>query len=278
MEGAEIGDEAYTGDGALINSDFFNGLNMADGKAKMIEWLEANGRGKGVTNYRLRDWGCSRQRYWGCPIPIIKCEPAGTVPVPADQLPVKLPEDVTFDKPGNPLDHHPTWKHTTCPKCGGAAPVKPTPWIPSSIAPGIFCAIAAPGRQRCPAGCGGEILDECRPICRRRGTCGAPSALFPLFHARDAAAGLCGGQEPFGGMYTQGMVTHETYKSADGWLYPHEVKQVEGTWQTPDGKPVEVGQTIKMSKSKRNTVSPMDIIEAYGADAGRWFSLSDSAA
>lgn len=275
-EGAEIGAEAYTGDGKLINSDFLDGLNIAEGKAKMIEWLEANQRGKGVTNYRLRDWGCSRQRYWGCPIPIIKCPKCGTVHVPKDQLPVTLPKDVSFDKPGNPLDHHPTWKHCTCPKCGGPAERETDTMDTFVDSSWYFLRYCSPQATGAPLD---EEVKYWMNVDQYVG--GVEHAVLHLLYSRFFMRGMkqlgyVDQQEPFGGMYTQGMVTHETYKSADGWMYPHEVTQVEGKWQTLDGKPVEVGQTIKMSKSKRNTVSPMDIIDAYGADTGRWFSLSDS--
>ena len=277
MDGISIDAQAYTGDGTLINSGFLNGLNRAEGKAKMIEWLEANGCGKGVTNYRLRDWGCSRQRYWGCPIPIIKCPTCGSVPVPKDQLPITLPEDVHFNKPGNPLDHHPTWRHTICPKCGGAA-TRETDTMDTFVdSSWYFLRYCSPKASDAPLD---EEVKYWMNVDQYVG--GVEHAVLHLLYSRFfmramKQLGYVDQREPFGGMYTQGMVTHETYKGPDGgWLAPDEVHQVDGTWQTLDGKPVEVGPTIKMSKSKRNGVSPMDIIDAYGADTGRWFSLSDS--
>ena len=276
-EGREIGNEAYTGDGKLINSDFLDGLNVANAKAKIIEWLEGKGLGSGVTNYRLRDWGLSRQRYWGCPIPIVHCESCGAVPVPKDQLPVQLPEDVTFDKPGNPLDHHPTWRHTTCPKCGGAA-TRETDTMDTFVdSSWYFLRYCSPGADTAP------LDDEVKywmPVDQYVG--GVEHAVLHLLYSRFFMRGMktlgyVDQQEPFAGMFTQGMVTHETYQAADGsWLSPDEVQQIDGAWQDLQGKPITVGPTIKMSKSKRNGVSPMDIIDAYGADAGRWFSLSDS--
>lgn len=275
--GREIGDEAYTGDGALINSDFLNGLNIADGKAQAIAWLEERGLGRGVTNYRLRDWGLSRQRYWGCPIPIIHCQACGAVPVPKDQLPVKLPEDVMFDKPGNPLDHHPTWRHTTCPQCGGAAQ-RETDTMDTFVDSSWYFL------RYCSPGAGDAALDDEAKYWMNvdQYVGGVEHAVLHLLYSRFFMRGMkqlgyVDQQEPFAGLFTQGMVTHETYQGPDGsWLAPDEVQQIDGQWQDLDGKPVTVGPTIKMSKSKRNGVSPMDIIDAYGADAGRWFSLSDS--
>ena len=276
-QGRDIKDQAYTGDGKLINSDFLNDLNMTEGKAKMIAWLEAQGRGKGVINYRLRDWGLSRQRYWGCPIPIVHCDRCGLVPVPKDQLPVILPEDVTFDAPGNPLDHHPSWRHTPCPKCGGAAQ-RETDTMDTFVDSSWYFL-----RYCCPLAKDAPLDEEVRywmPVDQYVG--GVEHAVLHLLYARFfmramKQLGYVDQEEPFAGLFTQGMVTHATYQGGDGsWLAPNEVRRVDGHWQTLKGAPVTAGPTIKMSKSKRNGVSPMDIINTYGADTGRWFSLSDS--
>lgn len=275
--GSEILDEAYTGDGKLINSDFLNGLSMSEGKARMIQWLEEKGAGNAITNYRLRDWGLSRQRYWGCPIPIVHCEICGAVPVPADQLPVTLPEDVAFDKPGNPLDHHPTWRHISCPKCGNAA-MRETDTMDTFVDSSWYFL------RYCSPNASSEPLDGEAKYWMNvdQYVGGVEHAVLHLLYSRFFMRGMkqlgyVEQDEPFSGLFTQGMVTHETYQASDGsWLAPEEVRQVEGRWEDLDGNDVSVGPTIKMSKSKRNGVSPMDIIEAYGADAGRWFSLSDS--
>ena len=276
-EGQDIDQEAYTGDGILINSDFLNGLTMADGRAKMIAWLKDHKKGKGVTNYRLRDWGLSRQRYWGCPIPIIHCDTCGAVPVPTNQLPVKLPEDVSFDKPGNPLTHHPTWQHAPCPKCHKASR-RETDTMDTFVDSSWYFL-----RYCCPEVTNAPVDTEANywmNVDQYIG--GVEHAVLHLLYSRFFMRGMkqlgyVDQEEPFAGLFTQGMVTHETYQNAEGsWLAPDEVRFVDGVWQDLQGKPVKVGPSVKMSKSKRNGISPMDIIEAYGADAGRWFSLSDS--
>ena len=276
-QGTEIGDKAYLGDGKLINSDFLNGLNIAQGKAKIIAWLEERGAGRGVTNYRLRDWGLSRQRYWGCPIPIIHCAACGPVPVPKADLPVTLPEDVTFDKPGNPLDHHPTWRQTSCPACGQAA-TRETDTMDTFVdSSWYFLRYCSPKVTDAPLD---AEVKYWMNVDQYVG--GIEHAVLHLLYSRFfmralKQLGYVEQEEPFAGLFTQGMVTHETYQGGDGsWLAPDEVRQVAGSWQDLDGNPVTVGPSIKMSKSKRNGVSPMEIVEAYGADAGRWFSLSDS--
>ena len=276
-EGQQIGAEAYTGDGRLINSGFLNGLTLAEGKAKMIAWLEAEGHGRGVRTYRLRDWGLSRQRYWGCPIPILHCAECGTVPVPTDQLPVTLPQDVTFDTPGNPLDHHPTWRHATCPKCGGAA-TRETDTMDTFVdSSWYYLRYCSPAAQDRPLDAEAKYWMNVDQYVG-----GVEHAVLHLLYSRFFMRGLkrlgyVDQDEPFAGLFTQGMVTHETYQRADGaWLAPEEVRCLDGQWQDLHGAPVRVGPSVKMSKSKRNGVSPMDMIDAYGADAGRWFSLSDS--
>jgi leucyl-tRNA synthetase len=275
---SDLGDEAYTGPGHIINSGFLDGLDIDAAKAKAIETLVAQGAGKAQTNYRLRDWGASRQRYWGCPIPVVHCASCGMVPVPKDQLPVKLPEDVTFDKPGNPLDHHPTWKHTSCPSCGGEA-LRDTDTMDTFVDSSWYFL-----RYCCPDDAEAPLNDEANywmTVDQYIG--GVEHAVLHLLYSRFfmralKKLGYVTAEEPFAGLFTQGMVTHETYQDAKGkWLSPDEIKRGEdGNWSTLDGGPVSVGGVIKMSKSKRNVVDPEAIIRSYGADTARFFVMSDS--
>jgi leucyl-tRNA synthetase len=273
-----IGDEPYIGPGVLCHSDFLDGLSVNEAKQAVIAALERDGVGEGVVNWRLRDWGVSRQRYWGCPIPIIHCDACGAVPVPDDQLPVLLPEDVRFDRPGNPLDHHPTWRFTTCPTCGQDA-LRETDtcdtFVDSSWYFARFCSPhAVEPVERAAA-------DGWLPVDQYIG--GIEHAILHLLYARfftramqatDAVSVV----EPFDGLFTQGMVTHESFKAEDGsWLYPDEVdRSGERAVRRSDGSPVSVGRVEAMSKSKRNTVDPGGIIDRYGADTARWFILSDN--
>ena len=277
----EVGDEAYTGPGVLRNSDLLDGLDVESAKQEAGKRLEAMGQGERTTQYRLRDWGVSRQRYWGCPIPVIHCPEHGTVPVPEDQLPVVLPEDVTFDKPGNPLDHHPTWKHTTCPTCGKPA-LRETDtfdtFIESSWYFARFCSPHSDDKAFERA-----AVDYWLPVDQYIG--GIEHAVLHLLYSRFWTRALtqCGYldvAEPFAGLFTQGMVNHETYKDAGtgAWLAPTEiVRNDAGQMVREDnGAPVTVGRVEKMSKSKKNVVDPANIIGTYGADAARLFMLSDS--
>ena len=239
------------------------------------------GAGKSVVNWRLRDWGISRQRYWGCPIPVIHCEDCGAVPVPADQLPVTLPKDVTFDRPGNPLDHHPTWKHVACPACGKPRHARDRHVRHVYRQLLVFCALSPPRTPRPrPTWPAVESLAAGGPVCRRHRARDPAPALRPLLHQGDAENRPCrASTEPFAGLFTQGMVTHESYKDSDGnWLYPEEVvKAADGSaTHVETGLPVTVGRIEKMSKSKRNTVDPGVIIDRFGADTARWFVLSDN--
>ncbi|KXV52994.1 leucyl-tRNA synthetase, partial [Gluconobacter japonicus] len=246
-------------------------------KKTVIERLEGMGVGHGVVNWRLRDWGISRQRYWGCPIPVIHCDSCGAVPVPDDQLPVVLPEDVTFDRPGNPLDHHPTWKHVACPKCGAAATRETDTFDTFVDSSWYFARFTSPhaATPTLPEAANGWL-----PVDQYIG--GIEHAILHLLYARFFTramheTGHLGIDEPFDGLFTQGMVTHESYKDASGWLYPEEVeRRGEQVVRRDNGTPVQVGRSEKMSKSKRNTVSPVEIIERFGADTARWFVLSDS--
>ena len=274
----ELPGKALDGDGFIVNSGFLSGLTTAAAKEKAIAELEAIGAGKAVTNWRLRDWGISRQRYWGCPIPVIHCEACGPQPVPDEQLPVALPGDVSFDKPGNPLDHHPSWRHVACPKCGGAAQRETDTFdtfIDSSWYFARFCAPRAATPTKLDA------VKHWLPVDQYVG--GIEHAILHLLYARFFTramekTGHVTVQEPFAGLFTQGMVTHESYKDADGrWLYPDEViKDAGGAKHRDTGLPVAVGRVEKMSKSKRNTVDPGVIIERFGADTARWFVLSDN--
>ncbi|MCB9988107.1 MAG: leucine--tRNA ligase [Rhodospirillales bacterium] len=272
--------EAYTGDGALMNSDFLNGLSVPDAINKAIEKLEELGKGFGTTQYRLRDWGVSRQRYWGCPIPMINCPSCGVVPVPEDQLPVELPDDVTFDKPGNPLAHHPTWKHTKCPSCGGAAERETDTFDTFFESSWYFARYADPRNEA--TGFDKDKAGYWLPVDQYIG--GVEHAVMHLLYSRFFTRALrdCGYldvSEPFSGLFTQGMVTHATYKDQGGkWVLPTEVeKSADGKWtKIEDGTPVIEGRIEKMSKSKKNVVDPEVIISTYGADAARLFILSDS--
>ncbi len=270
--------EAEAGDGICVNSDFLNGMSVEEAKAEIIRRIEAAGTGEGKTVWRLRDWGVSRQRYWGTPIPFIHCDACGVVPVPKEQLPVTLPEDVDFSVPGNPLLRHPTWKDTSCPKCGGKA-VRETDTLDTFVnSSWYFLRFASQPPDK--AFDAAEVA-AWMPVDQYIG--GIEHAILHLLYARFwtralAHVGLIDVKEPFASLFTQGMVTHETYKAGDGsWLSPGEVKQQGDDFvHVEDGQPVTVGRVEKMSKSKKNVVDPADIIAQYGADAVRWFMLSDS--
>lgn len=268
---------AYTGPGTLIHSDFLNGLSVSDARQKIINHLESNKLGTRQITYRLRDWCVSRQRYWGCPIPIIHCNDCGVVPVPLNELPVKLPEDVTFDRPGNPLDHHPTWKHVNCPSCGKAA-LRDTDTLDTFFESSWYFL-----RYCCPNA--KDPVDpeaaQWMPVEWYIG--GIEHAVMHLLYARFFTKalrdlGYLSFDEPFKNLLTQGMVCHRTYQDAQGrWLYPQEVESNgKGGYQTLDGQPATMGRSEKMSKSKKNLVDPLAIIDAYGADSARLFIMSDT--
>ena len=322
-----IGDEAYAGPGRLVNSDFLNGMSVEDAKAEVIRRAEGEGWGNGTTVFRLRDWGVSRQRYWGTPIPVIHCDDCGVVGVPKNQLPVVLPEDVSFDIPGNPLDRHPTWKHVDCPKCGKAARRETDTLDTFADSSWYFIRFASQPKDK-PFD--RETVEKWLPVSQYIG--GVEHAILHLLYARFWTRALehmgqLGFAEPFTGLFTQGMVTHETYSRTaareeligdvthrhvyEQFLSPEEV-DLQTRWKAGDSPPaansagisisttfdpskiirngemlifpnllssgegVDVGKVIKMSKSKKNVVDPDDIIAQYGADAVRWFMLSDS--
>jgi leucyl-tRNA synthetase len=273
-----IGTEAYTGPGRLFRSDFLDGLDVEAAKAAAIARLEALSLGEGATVYRLRDWGVSRQRYWGCPIPVIHCPACGPQPVPDDQLPLELPEDVTFDRPGNPLLRHPTWRHTVCPACGGAAE-RETDTLDTFVDSSWYFARFTDPKAAQPID--KAAADAWLPVDQYVG--GIEHAVLHLLYARFitralADEGLMSVKEPFEGLFTQGMVTHETFKGHNGqWLQPSDVHMRDGCWvEVESGQPVQVGGVEKMSKSKKNTVAPEDIFDQYGVDAARLFVMSDS--
>ncbi len=282
--GFALDGEAFTGEGSLINSQWLDGMSIEDAKAEVIKRCEADDTGFGTTQYRLRDWGVSRQRYWGCPIPVVYRNSDGAcIPVPDDQLPVELPEDISFDKPGNPLDHHPTWKHTTCPETGEPATRETDTFdtfFESSWYQFRYC----------------DAQNEKLPVDKDKAAYWMPAgggvdqyiggvehAVLHLLYARFFTKAMrdCGFvdcTEPFSGLFTQGMVTHETYKDEnDKWIFPTDaVKKADGWVHAETGGKVSVGPSIKMSKSKKNVIDPEEILGTYGADAARLFILSDS--
>jgi leucyl-tRNA synthetase len=273
-----IGEEAETAPGVSVNSRFLDGLTTEQAGAEIIRRAEEAGWGRGTIQYRLRDWGVSRQRYWGTPIPIIHCGKCGAVPVPRDQLPVVLPDDIEFDKPGNPLDRHPTWKHVHCPSCGGGA-TRETDTLDTFVdSSWYFIRFAS---QPADKPFDRTEAEKWLPVAQYIG--GVEHAILHLLYARFwtralERLGRIGVSEPFKGLFTQGMVTHETYRAGDGsWLSPDEVRKDGDDWvHIESGHPVTPGRVEKMSKSKRNTVDPEPILAKYGADAVRWFMLSDS--
>ncbi|TNC71844.1 leucine--tRNA ligase [Rubellimicrobium roseum] len=261
----------------------FAGEEVQSGDAGVeaaIAFAEGLGWGKGVTRYRLRDWLLSRQRYWGCPIPVIHCEACGAVPVPRDQLPVRLPEDVTFDRPGNPLDRHPSWGKVPCPSCGGEAR-RETDTMDTFVDSSWYYA-----RFTAPQSATPTDLDEAAywmNVDQYIG--GIEHAILHLLYSRFFARAMvktghlpAAACEPFDALFTQGMVTHEIYQTRDANGRPvyHFPEEVEGGTLKATGESVEVIPSAKMSKSKKNVVDPVGIVATYGADTARWFVLSDS--
>jgi len=275
-----IKEEAYTGVGNLINSRFLDGLTIEEGKSEVIRRISEQGMGQATTNYRLRDWGVSRQRYWGCPIPVIHCEKCGVVAEKKENLPITLPKDVSFDKPGNPLDRHEEWRNCSCPSCGSAA-LRETDTMDTFVDSSWYYArFTAPGSLTPTSE---KEANYWMNVDQYIG--GVEHAILHLLYSRFFARAMNAtghlpkkAIEPFNALFTQGMVCHATYQNPDGkWLNPDDIKQSEsGEYITLDGQKVTVGQSIKMSKSKKNVVDPDDIIDQYGADTARWFVMSDS--
>ncbi|WP_036286313.1 leucine--tRNA ligase [Methylocystis sp. ATCC 49242] len=279
--------EAFDGDGKLVNSSFLDGLTVPEAKEHVANRLETTAlfnapQGARKVNYKLRDWGVSRQRYWGCPIPIIHCETCGPVPVPDADLPVRLPEDVTFDQPGNPLDRHPTWKNVPCPSCGRPARRETDTMDTFVDSSWYYARFTDPHNADAPAAA--DALARWLPVDQYIG--GIEHAILHLLYSRFFAramrdSGHAAAAEPFAGLFTQGMVVHETYKGPDGWVSPAAIRIESGeggrrAFLLDSGAEVEIGPIEKMSKSKKNTVDPDDIVASYGADTARLFVLSDS--
>jgi leucyl-tRNA synthetase len=277
-----IGDEAFTdteGDNVvLVNSSFLDGMSVALAKEETARRMEKMEIGERRVNFRLRDWGISRQRYWGCPIPVIQCKTCGIVPVPAAELPVQLPDDVTFDKPGNPLLHHPTWRHVKCPSCGDDAERETDTFDTFIDSSWYFARFCSPHSDK--------PVDEKAArywmgVDQYIG--GVEHAILHLLYSRFYARAMMKTghlhlKEPFDSLFTQGMVVHETFRNSAGeWVLPAEAREVDGKWvHVETGELLAVGGIEKMSKSKRNVVDPETIIESFGADTARWFMLSDT--
>ena len=273
-----IGTEAYIGPGRLANSRFLDGLDVESAKAEVARRLEAAGKGQRTIHYRLRDWLVSRQRYWGCPIPVVHCRDCGIVPVRESDLPVVLPDDVRFDLPGNPLEHHPTWKHTKCPKCGANASRETDTFDTFVDSSWYFSRFTDP---KADAPVNPNAAAYWMPVDQYIG--GVEHAILHLLYSRFFTRamhnkGYVRVDEPFAGLFTQGMVCHETYQNGQGaWLEPAEVEKRDGgAFYRGTNIAVTVGPSEKMSKSKKNVVAPEPIIEAFGADTIRWFMLSDT--
>lgn len=285
-----IGDEAYVGDGVMINSRFLDGLSTEEAFETIATRLEKdllNGtpRAERKVNFRLRDWGISRQRYWGCPIPVIHCDDCGVVPVPKTDLPVTLPPDVTFDKPGNPLDRHPTWRHVACPQCGKDARRETDTMDTFVDSSWYFTRFTAPWED---GPTDPKAANHWLPVDQYIG--GIEHAILHLLYSRFftramKATGHVALDEPFKGLFTQGMVVHETYSRGEGaqreWITPAEIRIEEADGQRravhiETSEEIAIGSIEKMSKSKKNVVDPDDIIASYGADTARFFVLSDS--
>jgi leucyl-tRNA synthetase len=283
----DVGVEAYVEDGKLANSRFLDGMSVEDAKQEVAKRLEKETRGnrpvaQRQVQFRLRDWGISRQRYWGCPIPVIHCEKCGVVAERDENLPVELPEDIEFDRPGNPLDRHPTWTKVSCPKCGSNARRETDTMDTFVDSSWYFLRFTAPDAKT-PTD--KKAADYWIPVDQYIG--GVEHAILHLLYSRFFTramkkTGHANIDEPFKGLFTQGMVVHETYQKKDGtFASPAEIKiELDGEKRKAtllsNGEPVAIGPIEKMSKSKRNTVDPDDIMETYGADVARWFMLSDS--
>jgi len=273
-----INDQAYTEDGYIINSDFLNDLSVEDAKKNVIEKIESKGIGNSKIIYRLKDWGISRQRYWGCPIPVMYREDGKVILVPEKDLPVELPRDIDFGKPGNPLENHPTWKYTKCPETGMNA-IRETDTLDTFVdSSWYFLRFCSPKEKERPFN-----IDEANywmPVDQYIG--GVEHAILHLLYSRFFTLALQDEfklkvSEPFANLFTQGMVCHPTFKTEKGkWVFPKDVIEKDGLYFLDNKERILKGDSQAMSKSKKNIVDPDDIIKIYGADAVRWFILSDS--
>jgi leucyl-tRNA synthetase len=271
-------EEAYTGDGFLINSEFLNGLSSYDAKNNITESLEKKNQGKRKINFRLKDWGISRQRYWGCPIPILYREDGEIVLVPKKDLPVKLPEDIDFSKTGNPLQNHPTWKFTKCPNTGMPA-IRETDTFDTFVdSSWYFLRFCNPNDETQPFKI--DDVNYWMPVDQYTG--GVEHAILHLLYSRFFTLALRENfqfkfKEPFENLFTQGMVCHPTFKTKKGeWVFPSELKKKDNKYYLPNGEEATKGDSQAMSKSKKNVINPDEVVKIYGADATRWFILSDS--
>ena len=285
-----VGDTAYDGDGVMINSRFLDGMSTEEAFETVATKLSETSLGNAPqaerkVNFRLRDWGISRQRYWGCPIPVIHCDDCGVLPVPKQDLPVRLPDDVTFDQPGNPLDRHATWRHVACPQCGKDARRETDTMDTFVDSSWYFARFTAPWENQ-PTD--QKAANHWLPVDQYIG--GIEHAILHLLYSRFFTramreTGHLDVKEPFKGLFTQGMVVHETYSRGNGltreWVSPADIKieEVDGQRRATllsTGEDIAIGSIEKMSKSKKNVVDPDDIIASYGADTARFFVLSDS--
>jgi leucyl-tRNA synthetase len=277
-QNVKIKDEAYVEDGFIINSYFLNDLSVSEAKKKIIKIIEDKKIGNSKIIYRLKDWGISRQRYWGCPIPILYREDGKIIPVPEKDLPVKLPKDIDFNKPGNPLENHPTWKYTKCPETGMEA-TRETDTLDTFVdSSWYFLRFCSPLERNHPFN--EEDVNYWMPVDQYIG--GVEHAILHLLYSRFFTLALKDEfkfkfSEPFENLFTQGMVCHPTFKTEKGdWVFPKDVKFQGGKYFLDNNLEVLKGDSQAMSKSKKNIVDPDDIIKIYGADAVRWFILSDS--
>ncbi len=273
-----IKDQAYTEDGYIVNSEFINDLTTEEAKQKIIQKLEEKKIGKSKITYRLKDWGVSRQRYWGCPIPIMYREDGKIILVPEKDLPITLPKDIDFNKPGNPLENHPTWKYTKCPETGMKA-IRETDTLDTFVdSSWYFLRFCSPQENNKPFN-----IDEANywmPVDQYIG--GVEHAILHLLYSRFFTLALKNEfklkvSEPFENLFTQGMVCHPTFKTKEGkWIFPKDVIEENGSFFLKNKEAVLKGDSQAMSKSKKNIIDPDDIIKIYGSDSVRWFILSDS--
>ena len=273
--------EAFTGEGKIINSNFLNGLDITKAKEKIIDTIEKDKIGIKKTLFRLKDWGVSRQRYWGCPIPMIYLSDGSVVPVEKDELPIELPNDIDLNSKGNPLDTHPTWKHTIH-KSTGKKAIRETDTLDTFVdSSWYFLRFCSPQHKSSPFD--EKEINYWMPVDQYIG--GVEHAILHLLYSRFFTKSLskCNKKisisEPFKNLFTQGMVCHESYKDKNNnWLYPDEVEKIDSKTfvKKKDKTKVIVGPPESMSKSKKNTIDPETMINQYGADSIRWFIMSDS--